>query len=191
MHSFPTPNEMLQGIAGAMRTALAQSETGQELVELGLVASDDVYTDGYFFQDSPHRDIEGTSAGSVVIAQRGGWGSPSPAQDRAFPTIQLEIYMDPDRDVEAGQPLTLNAEAKAGRLFMILDREILRDLGRGLTEPFKPPGLPQKWDGWTVCDVHRSSEPSTMDVPNGDAVVRLTVSYGVTLVSPPADFLAL
>jgi hypothetical protein len=181
MHSFPTPNEMLQGIAGAMRTALAQSETGQELVELGLVASDDVYTDGYFFQDSPHRDIEGTSAGSVVIAQRGGWGSPSPAQDRAFP----------DRDVEAGQPLTLNAEAKAGRLFMILDREILRDLGRGLTEPFKPPGLPQKWDGWTVCDVHRSSEPSTMDVPNGDAVVRLTVSYGVTLVSPPADFLAL
>lgn len=121
------------------------------------------------------RDVEGTGSCGMVLAVRNGWAGANAHNTARFPALQVEVLADVDRDAD-GLHLGRGAEEKALEVYDVLDFELHRTSHE--TEWW---GAAAGERGVRVISSVRGGEPTVQDVPDGDGMVRLLVTYNLTL----------
>jgi len=130
--------------------------------------------DTWIWRWRPYVSIEGTGSAGIVLSIRGGWTSPNQHNTAQFPRLQVEVYADVDRDPSLN-PLSRTAEEKALAICQVVDAVF-----------HIPQGGVLMWGNGDANDLRivgslRLTEPDVVEVPEGDGMVRATVSYGVNL----------
>lgn len=112
--------------------------------------------------------MEGSSNTAVVLAHDGGWAAPNLYNTLRFPRLLLNVWADPIRDAQKNNidPLV---QRRANACFETFDKVLHRCAG-GDT----------RFGTLRVLDIVRLTEPTILDVPDGDGLVRLQAYYAVT-----------
>lgn len=129
------------------------------------------YPDGtpYLFQHRLWTEMENSQSTAAVLMRDGGWTGPNQHNSLHFPRLTMDIWADPLRD--AGNNVTDPGEVyrRINRAFKVIDRHLHR-----------PQGGEQWWGEIRSIACIRMTEPSIYPVPDGDGLLRLVTSYGVT-----------
>jgi len=159
--------------AAAVRRLRADPEF-QALIP-NYIGVDSTFPEGWVFQglsdtgNRPYRDPEGTGKCAVVLGTRDSWAGPNQHNTANFPLLRVHIYADPSRDINRNMTAR-DADQKAHTVWRVIDR-LFHDAGN----------QHHQWDNLYVTSCLRGSEPSIMDVPQGDGLVRLDATYNVIL----------
>lgn len=125
----------------------------------------------WIFQWDPHEMIEGTSSEALVLATEGAWSSPNDYNTAQFPRLVVQVFSDPSRDAERNV-IADDARDKSWTVFRAVDKLL-----------HHPGGLSAQWTtGVWVTGSARLGEPEWTPQPDGDGLVLLTVSYGLSVV---------
>lgn len=164
----------------AARRMLAEKTDVRDLLGPGATSPDvegKRVFDLWLFQWRLYISMEGTGETAIVLSQRNGWTAPNPHNTMAFPTLQLEIYSDPRRDL--GNPKTATgAEQKGLALVPVLDRYL--HLVQRIDGPWSWGGT-ETDEPVRVLGSQRLAEPEVMEVPSGDGLIRVLLRYGLSL----------
>lgn len=130
----------------------------------------------WIFREQPHVSLEGTGTAMIVVSTPNASGA-NPHNTMRFPTLQIEIYVDPPRNDDLNPEGTKNGETPADRAGNVFDAvDLILHL---------PAQKPTQWgDGngkIRVLGSRRASGPEVVEVPGGDGMVRCLVRYEVTL----------
>src|SRR4051794_7454857 len=74
----------------------------------------------WIFQWKPFISVEGTGQASIVLSQRGGWATPNETNTMAFPVLQCEVFVDPQRTVTKDPVSATDAFDRAIRIGEVL-----------------------------------------------------------------------
>jgi hypothetical protein len=122
------------------------------------------------FQNELFRgDIEGSQTTAAVITHTGGWGGANEHNTMAFPRLTLELFVDPMRDPGGNATRPGETYRRINAAYKVFDRRLHR-----------PQGGTQYWGSVRTTDCVRLAEPTIVGVADGDGLLRLQVSYGVT-----------
>lgn len=133
---------------------------------LDLLGSDDNW-ESYVFRKQAYVGLEGTGKAMIVLNWASGWASPNMHNTTQFPTLQVEIYADPDRTVMGFPTDSHNSpDDRVEDVFTMLN-PMLHWTVKRIAD----------FNGVRVTNSTLAGEPDTMDVPDGDGQVRMTVNY--------------
>lgn len=147
----------------------------QQLVTVGMVGKDTVYSQGWAFQrtqrsPASYRIVEGTGKACVVLSDRTSWAGPNPHNTARFPALLVEVFADCSRNAQ-GAVIADDADRRCKQVWDRVDK-VFHD----------PSNEVHVWPlGIRVISCVRWSELSIDDVPDGDGSVRGTAYYAVTL----------
>lgn len=130
--------------------------------------------DVWLFQDTLMTRVESSQKTACVVRQDGGWTQPNMHNTARFPRLVVEFYGDPDRDAGNNTSEPLSAKDKILAAFNVIDRFLhfttMRD---------------QWWPEYgtngamRVLNSSRASELQFFPVPDGDGLMRGSVTYNV------------
>lgn len=123
----------------------------------------------FLFQRRLWVEMEGTSSTACLVFSDGGWSSANLHNSARFPRLSLEIWADPIRDSQNNVTDPGEVWRRINRAYKTIDRYLHR-----------PQGGDQMWGSVRTIDSTRMAEPTAYEVPDGDGLLRLLVSYAVT-----------
>lgn len=157
----------------AARRYLVDSGVPTRLISEGLLGSDDLYPEGWIFQDtadgSPFRDPENTGTCAIVLDSVDTWAAQNNHNTSTFPRLRITIFADPTRD-PAGSPLKYDARVKARKVWEAVN-PLFHDAANRV----------HAFDSLPIVSTLQGGGFSVQDVPNGDGQVRATCGYDLIL----------
>lgn len=123
----------------------------------------------YLFQRRMWAEMEGSSSTACMIYSDGGWTSANNHNTLRFPRLSIEIWADPIRDSTNNVTDPGEVWRRIDHAYMVIDTFLHRAAGGE-----------QFWGTVRTVDCVRLTEPLTYEVPDGDGLLRLLVSYAVT-----------
>lgn len=150
-------------VQGAIKFLQAQPDV------LAVLGSYPGTTVPYLFQRKLWVDVEGTSSTACLLFSEGGWTGSNLYNTMRFPRLSMEIWADPLRDGQNNVTDPGEVWRRANRAYQVIDQHLHR-----------PQGGRQWWGSLRTIDCVRMAEPTVYEVPDGDGLIRLLVSYAVT-----------
>lgn len=112
--------------------------------------------------------MEGSEKTSVVIAHDGGWAAPNIYNTMRFPRLLLNVWADPLRDAQKNN-IDPAVQRRAQNVFDVFDQQLHRTAGADVM-----------WGTLRILSCVRLTEPTVIEVPDGDGLIRLQAYYAVT-----------
>lgn len=123
----------------------------------------------YLFQRRMWAEMEGSSSTACMLYSDGGWTSANNHNTLRFPRLSVEIWADPIRDSQRNVTDPGEVWRRINHAYAVIDKVLHRAAGGQ-----------QYWGTVRTVDCVRLAEPTTYEVPDGDGLLRLLVSYAVT-----------
>lgn len=146
----------------------AQQHLASQAPLTALLGSDTTF-DTYIFREELLAPIETTGQAALCLLQQNQWAEPNVHNTLRFPTLVVEIYVDPTRDSE-GNPTTTSVSDRIDSIFRVVDQYLHR-----------PQGGEQLWGDLLTYGCSRASEPDRFPWADVDKTQVVRVTYNVNM----------